>query len=115
MATMINGTRWQPIGEQFAYACRVCLYRGSCGKECRNCKCEKEPGFVFDPDKFIELCREMNKERYFYDAKSCELIRLDKNELDYIKKERDYWKGMADSALQSIVSIAEKMAESHSR
>ncbi len=110
-----TGATWQPFGEQFAFACRVCFYRGSCGKECHNCKCEKEPGFVFDPDKFIELCREMNKERYWYNADNGELIRLDKEEMDNIKKDRDFWKGMADKALQSIVSIAERLADSNSK
>ena len=103
-----TGARWQPYGDQFKFACRVCFYRDSSRKECHNCKCEKEPGFVFDPDKFIELCREMNRERYFYDSKSGKLIRLDKNELDNIKADRDYWRSMADKALQQIVHIADR-------
>ena len=111
----ITGANWQPFGEQFAYACRVCFYRGSDDKECLSCRCETKPGFVFDPDKFIEMCREMNKERYWYDAKSGDLIRLDKKELDDIRKDRDFWKGMADKALNSIVGIAERLADSNSK
>ena len=111
----MGANTWQPIGEQFAFACRVCFRLGSYGEECCNCRCETKPGFLFDPGKFIELCREMNKERYWYDAKSCELIRLDKKELDDIRKDRDFWKGMADQALQRIVSIAERLADSNSK
>ena len=110
-----TGAKWQPFGEQFAYACSVCFYRDSCGPECHKCKCEKEPGFVFDPDKFLKLCKDMNKERYYYDGKDCRPIRFDVKELDYIKKDRDFWKRMTDKSLQAIVSIAEKMAESHSK
>lgn len=110
-----TGAKWQPIGEQFAFACRVCFYRCSYGKECHNCKCEKEPGFVFDPDKFIELCRDMNKERYWYDSKNDKMIRLDAMELEVVKKDRDFWKGMADKAMQSIVGIAERLADSKSK
>ena len=106
-------SKWQPIGDQFPMACRVCENAGS--EMCVDCRCEKASGFEFNPNQFIKLCREMNKERYWYNANSGELIRLDKKELDAIKKDRDFWKGMADRALQSIVSIAERLADSNSK
>ena len=112
------GAKWQPFGDQFQAACRVCFYRETMCAKCHDCKCEKQPGFVFDPDKYIELYRELTKKRYFI-SDDCKPVRIDlmheSEELKAIKEDRDFWKGIADKAFQSIVGIAERLADSKSK
>ena len=52
-----TGAKWQPVGEQFAVACRVCAKEGTL--DCCDCMCEKTPSFEFDPRKYIKLCQEI--------------------------------------------------------
>ena len=110
------GAKWQPIADQFIAACRVCFYRDTMCAECCNCRNGKEPGFVFDPDKYIELYRELTKKRYWVTGDG-NPVRIDlmheSEELKAVKKDRDFWKGMADKALQSIVGIAERLADNN--
>ena len=117
MSTNI-GAKWQPLGDQFVAACKVCFYRNTMCAECSDCKFEKKPGFVFDPDKYIELYRELTKKRYFI-SDNFGPVPIDQmhesEEMKAIKKERDFWKLMADKALQSIVGIAERLADSKSK
>lgn len=52
---------WQPRGaEEFAAACRVCRHRvGPSPNHCDACKAEHEPGFEFDPVKYMRFFREL--------------------------------------------------------
>jgi hypothetical protein len=110
-----TGAKWQPFGDQFQAACRVCFYRDTKCAQCQDCRCEKKPGFAFDPDKYIELYRELTKRRYWI-SEEFGPVRIDpfqeSEELKAVKKDRDFWKSLADKAMQSIVSIAERMADS---
>lgn len=109
--------KWQPIGsEQFAAACRVCgAVRDEKNNPCYHCKREQKSGFVFDPNKYIVLYRELTKRRYWISddlRPVCIDPTYESEELKAVKKDRDFWKGLADKAMQSIMSIAERMADS---
>ena len=107
--------KWQPMGcEQFAAACSVCgAVRDEGNNPCFSCKKEQKSGFVFDPYKYMKLYGELTKKRYFI-ADGCNPVRIDlmheSEELKAAKEDRDYWKGIADKALLSIMEIVERMA-----
>lgn len=111
----ITGAKWQPFGDQFQAACKVCFYRDTMCAKCCDCKNEREPGFVFDPDKYIEMYRELTKKRYWISddlRPVCIDTRLESEELQAAKKDRDFWRGIADKAFQEVVNMANKLFDS---
>ena len=107
---------WQPYGEQFGWACRVCARPDPL--RCNDCKCEKQSGFVFDPDLFIKLCREMTEEKYYFDGEQIRIIKEGnrvfelEDKLKQVEEDRNYWRSIADKALREIVNIVYKLVDS---
>ena len=55
--------RWQPSGKQFAYTCKVCKHGPDLASDiCRNCLCEKEPGFEFDCRMYLVMQQKLEEE-----------------------------------------------------
>jgi hypothetical protein len=103
-----DGT-WQPFGDQFLWACRICANVGSL--KCAECKSEKKPGFEFDCYKYMKLCQEFSKESFFWDDKywciggmrnSGKIFFLEqmlghtRAELKEVREARDAYKQLAD-------------------
>ena len=111
-----TGAKWKPRCDQLQAACKVCFY-GDCtmAKECTKCMYEDESGFVFDPDKYMEMYNTFTKKRYFFTGEG-NAVRLDlrreSEELEAAKADRDYWKCLADHAIQQILNIFERIVDS---
>lgn len=116
-----TGARWQPIGDQFAWACRVCVNKGSV--KCVDCRCEKIPGFEFEAHLYLKLCEEFSQNHYFYDGEKIQfiggtlgagkifhleqmLVKKDE-QLKFWKEDREYWKSLAESMIQRVVELSQ--------
>lgn len=61
---MIKGTRWQPVGNQFAWACRVCRNATAIGGDtCDKCLREVQSGFEFDHRLYMERQAKLDDEK----------------------------------------------------
>lgn len=114
---MIDGARWQPVGEQVAYACRVCKH----GKDtvmtikCENCLMEKKSGFEFDPGRYIKMMQEIiggytegNKNRMIGGERGAgKLFHLEQT-LSLLVEDRNYWRDLAESAIQHNKRMTER-------
>lgn len=113
---MIKGTRWQPIGKQFEWACRVCV--NSETLTCVDCRNEECPGFEFDPHMYIKMCRELTEDKYYYDGEKLHRITAGnrfaemEEKLKRTEEDRDYWRRIAEKALQEVVNMAYKLVDS---
>lgn len=93
---MVAGTRWQPVGEQFAYACMVCKHGEDTAMtiKCETCRMEKKSGFEFDPNRYISFIRSMEdkvRELKYKTMPSKELM-----------EDRDFWENIAEAALRRL-------------
>ena len=117
----ITGAKWQPFGyQQFAWACRVCSYCGSI--KCIDCKCEKnEPGFEFDPNKYMRLCEEFSGgyhegDKYWVfkgQRGGGKIFQLEKSlakkdaQLKLLEEDREYWKNLSESMIQRVCELSQ--------
>ena len=95
-----TGARWQPIGDQFPYACRVCCHGidTALTVRCRYCKMEERPGFEFDPDRYISFVRSI-EDKY----RALEYRKLPGDDaLKTVGEDRDFWKSLAKAAIQRL-------------
>lgn len=99
--------RWQPVGDQYQWACKVCFCEGSLA--CIDCKSGKKAGFEFDCDKYVKLCQEFSKERFFCDGDKVWPISGER--LKRAEEERDYWKREAINAMHQMTRMAQSVVE----
>lgn len=113
---MVPGSKWQPTGCQYAYACRVCANEGS--DECSACLMERHTGFEFDPRKYIKMCNEYTNGWHEGNKNWCiggmrgsgKIFHLEQM-LARVTEDRDYWRHLAESAIQRIKEMAEREIE----
>ena len=114
---MMDGARWQPSGEQFAYACMVCIHRKDTVMtlKCENCRMEKKAGFEFDPNRYIKLMQKITG-GYAEGNKNCmiggergagKLFHLEQT-LSILVEDRNYWRDLAESAIQHNKRMTER-------
>lgn len=116
-----NFGKWQPIGDQFPWACRVCVNKDS--TKCLDCRCEKTSGFEFEPHQYVKLCQKFGEEKYFFDGEKYwlvggqrgggkifhleQMLAKKDEQLKFWKEDRDYWKQIAQSMIQRVVELSQ--------